>query len=611
VTIRPRQQLLEIWRSIVPPPEDGAHWGWDAYEEPNSVNAAEKLLCLIYPAYELAGFRFDVPDETAPDVVEALRPLGDRVSIPKRMVEILADHLRTWTAPSGAPRFSAGSYLRPLVPGDAPTTGQNDMDIVTSMSMSLTLSLSSLGFLRSFARQVRRDDLRARIAAVEVAMSRRLTAAMVGLVRSFCVRSFGPASPEGRTLLGMIGRPRSLDRDPADELLRRLLPIRYSLLETLPPLGGGFPELENRELLFECGWAWSVRRGAPEIAVSEDIGPQPPGVADPAPDLYFTVVALDGLMDIFSERTLIRGLLNHEQQRLAQILRLQAELTHHYWSTLARFGDGRWPLEKLPWHTVDGQGSDYFSLLVMSVVVQDLQRRRAGDDDLARTVDTIESLAARAGIPHPAESRDLRPPAHVPELILELRGSETLGPPMAWRLSDFAAILLKRAVQFAGLAGELESRERLMRLAERTLDHLWAQRLPSGRAAGLWHEPSREPLPGADARGPSWYHTERIVESLVAAADMLHRAPPRNARMTEMAHGMLIEAEHLIGQELLNVSTDAATSLHTGLQRMQSCLHRARAILRERPGSAYALIAGTLRELDELDAARQNIAPGV
>ncbi|GAA4962105.1 SCO2524 family protein [Yinghuangia aomiensis] len=601
--IRPRQQILEIWRGVARLSDPAGQGRQTA--EANSITDAEKLLCLMYPAYELDGFRLDTPDETADDVLDALRTLGDRVSIPRHLTEMIADFLEAYTEPDGTPVFSGGNCLVTADPGSRPAPAQLRLDVVNSLSMSLTLTLTSLRFLKAFGREVRRPDLRRRIAAVEEGLGKRLTASMVGLIRSFAVRTLPHTSPEGRALLGMLGNAQAHSRNADTRLANLLRPIRFGLIDLLDGADAP-PGLDDDEMLFECGWAWSVRKDAPLLTTAQDIGGQPDGVAEPVPDLYFTVIALDGLMDIFTDRTLMLSLLTAEQQQLAHTLRLQAELTHRYWSVVACFGDGTWPLERLPWQTVDGRASDYFTLLVMSVVAQDLLRRQAGDEDLERTIRTIELLAIRARIPQRGETAVAGRTRSAPAVNLELPGSETLGPPLRWPLSDFPTVLLKRAVQFAGLAHEPESRDRLLRLAEATLAHVWESRRQYGPADGLWHEPSRLPDDAAAPVAPSWTHTERVVESLVAAAGMLRGAPLRSTRVTELARGMILEAEHLLGQELLQVASGPVSSLHTSLQRMQSRLRRAREILGERPGSAYAIVAEVLRELDELTAARQH-----
>src|SRR5439155_11833866 len=104
----------------------------------------------------------------------------------------------------------------------------------------------------------------------------------------------------------------------------------------------------GENLLFECGWSWGVVRDAPTVDTTEPVGKQPEGVAVAEPYLHFTVIALDGIVDLFSDRTRVLGLLNPEQQRLAQALQLRWDISVNYWSQIARFGSGRWPLEDIP-----------------------------------------------------------------------------------------------------------------------------------------------------------------------------------------------------------------------------------------------------------------------
>ncbi|GAA0419203.1 hypothetical protein Acor_28870 [Acrocarpospora corrugata] len=70
-------------------------------------------------------------------------------------------------------------------------------------------------------------------------------------------------------------------------------------------------------LLVECGWTWGIVKDAPAVETPLDVGPQPEGVAGAAPILYFTVNAMAGIGDLFSERTRVLGLLNDDQMALA------------------------------------------------------------------------------------------------------------------------------------------------------------------------------------------------------------------------------------------------------------------------------------------------------
>ena len=158
--------------------------------------------------------------------------------------------------------------------------------------------------------------------------------------------------------------------------------LREALRETAARLrdldvGNERPEkLENPEMLFECGWTWGIADGAPEIEFAQDAGQQRPGYAHNAPYLYFTVVALDGIAELDSDRTRLLNLLNEDQLRMATALRLRFDLTQAYWATIARFGRGRWPLEDIPWCTTDDEESDFFSLLVTSIAVRGLAQQR-------------------------------------------------------------------------------------------------------------------------------------------------------------------------------------------------------------------------------------------
>ena len=226
---------------------------------------------------------------------------------------------------------------------------------------------------------------------LEQLCSQRLTAAMVGLLRSFTVNTFDPSDPPGRTHVH-DDQPdaASPTRSSSATCSQDLAEIRAGLRQELT-IGSGqvAEELDNRGRLFECGWSWGVVDGAPEIALRDQHRrTSPTGVAEARPYLYFTVVALDGIQDLFSERTRILGLLDEEQQRLARALQLRSDLTRQFWAKVATFGrGGRWPLEDLPWRTTDGRESDYYSVLLTSIVIEgagsesDRRRRRRADRD--------------------------------------------------------------------------------------------------------------------------------------------------------------------------------------------------------------------------------------
>ncbi|WP_035846545.1 SCO2524 family protein [Kitasatospora azatica] len=608
--IKPRQQLLEIWEAVA---DQLQHHGLEhAVEgtEPNSVSETERLLCLLYPATEVPALRLDVPDETADDVLAALRKLGDSVEIPRALLNGITEYFDRNTV-GGAPVFAGGDYYDSYEPGVEVTEEQRMLGVVDSYSLSITLCLATLGFLKVFSRGLSRPDLRRRADELAAATNVRLSAAMVALLRSFSVSAFEVDSPEGRSLCSLLNRSGESNRVVVEQLQRRLRPLRATIRDYFTIGLTSTDALENENLLFECGWSWGIVDGAPPIQTSEEVGPQEPGLAQDAPYLYFTVVALDGIADLFSDRTLTLGLLNEEQQRLAQALRLRWELTQRYWSALARFDDQAWPLENIPWRTTDRQESLYFSLLVSSILVQDLVRRRAPDTDLARTVAVLEELAVRSKTTRRMVPGDAALALHSPGVGLTLQGSERLGPLLRWSVTDFSAQLLKRTIQLGGLSQNITSHDRLLRLAESVMDHLWERRIGSGENAKLWDDLS--PVsPDVEEHGQvlSWSMTERMVEALIAAANLIEQTPIRSSRLTELATDLLSEADHLLDKEVMEASGGGFVSVLNTLRQSEARLQRARRLLRDRPGTACTLALQVLASLDELAAARRTASRG-
>lgn len=608
--LQPRLQTLEVWRAVAQFSRNGGGWTWGGRDLRNSISDAEQLLCVMYPAAMEHNLALDQPDYTAEDVLDALRPLGDSVEIPKVLVDVNADYMATYRLDSGTPVFAGETYFKPAETGTELTREQRALDVVDSYAMSISLTLSTLGFLKGFARSVRRPQLRDKIAELEAAASARLSAAMVGLLRSFCVNVFEPDSPPGLTLLRTLNQGGLPDRVVLDELRRTLRPVRVSLRDATLGLSQD-DSLDNENVLFECGWSWGVVDDALPVDTTEPIGEQPDGVALSAPYLYFTVVALDAISDLTSDRTRNLGVLNAEQKRLVEALQLRRDISLSYWSRIARFGRSRWPLEDIPWRTTDDEESDYFSLLVTAVVLLDLLARKATDDDLTRTVAVLEELAIRGRINRRVTKGDAAIRLHSPGVPLELVGAEKYGPRMVWMVSDFAALLLKRAVRAAELSRNNAARERLLTVAEDTLTHMWKRRMKSGPAVGLWDDLS-ELFPGSevDEQLPSWYLTERIVESLVIGASTVSARPIRSTKLQEVAGDLLSEADHLFSQEQLEASEQVGSAMHTSLQRIETKLQLAKRLHQERPGTATSITLDVLGELNDLALARQDATRG-
>jgi hypothetical protein len=616
--IRPRQELLEIWRAIAdysvrdsPEPDGEKTWEWEGRDGRNSISDAEQLLCIMLPATQAGPFGLDQPDDTAEDILRALRALGDAVEIPRQLIRFISEYFHRYTDVDGTPIFSGDTYFHSAEADVPPTDEQRALDIVDSYAISVRLTLAIIGFLGVLRTVVRGATMRNDIDSLEVMASNRLSAAMVGLLRSFTVATLEAGSPEERALLRTANQGGMPERKVVAEL-------RRALRETIAAFGemsigsGQAPEaLENPNRLFECGWSWGIVKDAPTIETTEKVGKQADGIAWNAPWLYFTVVAMDAIEDLFSERTRILNLLNEEQQRLARALQLRWELTRSYWATVAMFvGGPRWPLEDIPWRTTDDLESDYFSLLVTSLVVHDLVARRGSDAELARVGEVLIELGNRGRITRRLiEEGDPALRMHSPGVPFELLSSDARGGPMLrWLATDFAPLLLQRTARVAGLINDTERRARLLDLADRVWDHLAERRYDAGRARSLWDQPA-DVFNGITERHdlPSWYFTMRVVLGVVGTTKVLFSSPLSSGPLSEFAKELLSEAEHLFDQELLSRPVGANERMRATFTTINADLSRARSIVEDRPGTASALATKVLRDIDALAVARSDV----
>lgn len=612
--IQPRRDILEIWRATVDYCYHNGEWRWGGQVERNSISDAEQLLTILYPATVIQSLALGSVDQTADDVLEYLRPLGNEVDIPRRLIEIVGDYMRTYLI-DGTPNFSGGAYFQPEDEEAAEVApAQQNLDVVDSYSMSLTLCLSMLDFLRVYRQGLRSQRMLKAVDELEELSSQRLTAAMVGLLRSFTVNTFDPDDPPGRTMCAMINQSGLATEVVVRDLLEELAEIRTSIgQEVALGVGQVADELENRGRLFECGWSWGVVDGAPEVPYAGSIGKQPTGVAEARPYLYFTVAALDGIQDLFSERTRLLGLLTVEQQRLARALQLRWDLTQQFWAKIATFGGGnKWPIEDLPWITTDGGESDYYSLLLTSIVIEDAGTDRLVSADAHRIGTLLQELAHRGRITRRPMADDPAVALHMPGVRLRLIGSEKVaeGPRLQWTVPSFSSLVLKRLLRVAELLDDNAERVRTLDLADEIWKHIERRRITASAGRGLWDDPSQvfTGTSSASDRRPSWHQTERVMEALVAAANVTQSQPTAAADLLESAQQLLAEAEHLFDQERLRGTDDTGEQMRESFQVVGAKLRRARALLRDRPGTASVLAGDVLRELDTLDAARQDTA---
>jgi hypothetical protein len=367
-------------------------------------------------------------------------------------------------------------------------------------------------------------------------------------------------------------------------------------------------DLENPERLFECGWSWGPTLDAPRVTFLGEAGAQRDGYASDEPYLYFTVVALDAIADLFSERTRVLGLVSDDQSRLADALRKRWDLTQRYWATIASLGPGRWPLEDIPWRTTDGDESDFFSLLVTSIAARNLAAQRDTDADLIRIGDVLTELANRGRVIRRPLAADTAIRMHHPGVAFELFGMEAFGSPLHWIAADFAPLLLKRAIRVAQLISDVKLRGHLLRLANQVWRHVLDRRIDTGPHRDLWDQPENVfPAISGPSDRPSWHHTIRVVESLVLAASLISTHPLRSEPLADYAEDLLAEAEHLYDQELLAGSAGAGRPMRAKMEWMSQRLDRCREIMHERPASAAAVLTSVLQELDALAVARQDV----
>lgn len=603
--LQPSQQLLDIWRATAQASFRDGRWTWGGGRAGrNSISDAEQLLCLLMPATSLRSFVLDRPDETADGPLDALQILGDAVEIPRLLCDVLSEYFERYVDEDGTPVFSGNGYMESREPGVAPNAEQLDLDAVSSFATSVTLTLAAIGFVRVFRLVVRREDLRGRLERLEDLASVRLSAAMVGLLRSFAVSVFSVDSPEGAALCRLINAEDLTN----PELFRQL---RLELRQTIASLreltigSGEALGLDSPDRLFECGWSWGIVEDAPLVKTTEPVGTQRAGVAELAPYLHFTVVAMNAIDGLFTVRTRVLGLLNDEQQRLARALQLRSQFTSVYWTTIATWGTGTWPLEDLPWQATDSAESDYYSLLVTSLVIRGVGTVGSGPT-WSRLAAVLVELASRGRITRRPLADDPALRFHTPGVRIDLVGATRIDAPrLYWTLNDFSPLLLACCSRVQIMLTTTTERQRLLDLIDQVWRHLAGRRLGSGPGRGLWDQPGGV-FPRARERYelPSWLYTQRVVEALVVTVDNLTVAPARSASLATMAIDLISEADRLLTQELMRYSAVPAPALRETLNALQAKLALAGRVLDDRPGSAAALASDILRDLVQIHHTR-------
>lgn len=619
--IQPRFAILELWRAVLRRVVAQGRWQWNTLEERDSVSEAEQLLCVLYPATNRPELRLEEPNAIPDDVLDALRPLGDSVRIPRTLLIAVEEFLERHSSPDGTPEFSGGAAYVVSGEGGAVSDDQGTVDNVVSYATSINLCLSVIGFLGQYRERGARGDWVARVDRLLPRVRDRLTAALTGLLRSFTMNTmptYGSNAEEGEALIRQINQEQRPLHAVVSDFNQRMQLVRGRLREARLGVARA-DDLENPNLLFEIGWTWSIAEDAPAFQLDDEEGngqgPSPAelastqrkGYALSKPYLYFTLIALEAIELLSSERTRVLGLLDQRQERLASALFIRRDLTQIYWSQLARFGPSRWPLEDLPWRTVDGVESDYMTLLVCAVVLQDFARREANEDDLRRMQPLLSELANRSRITRRALREDQALRIHHPGLMVTLEGSERLGPLLQWRLTDFAPLLLRRVALAATLTSDQQRRDELLGLAAAIWNHLARRMFTGGEFRGLWDDPSRvfNEFEGEIVAQQSWTMTFRAVEALVGIWASQSNRATRNQDLGRLASAMISEAEYKLNQELA-YTVALQTPLQSTLQELRLAVSRAKTLSESQPATAFAVTVPILEELDRIGQGRDD-----
>jgi hypothetical protein len=554
VTFDPHREILEFWRAVARFSfKDGTYViGGPAHS--NSIDDARQLLCILWPATQLARYRLDDPELTGDEVLEPLKSIGDSRTVPQRLIRALAAYMLRYRNADGFPTFENGE--------DA-TVGH---DCVESFAASVQLCLATLGFVRVFRPSIVEPGMLAEADQLKRLADIRLSTAMVGLLRSFAVTAFDDDSAEGHALYQLIAQQHRQPEAVLAEYRLGIAEVRARVLNDIV-VGSVLPGGADRMTYVSCGWAWGVIRGAPAIETSVGGIRQAEGIAAPQPDPYLTWVASEAVRELLSTRTRLLDLLGDEQSRLALALQLRFELSRSYWSHLATFGAHRWPLEQLPW-PVDN--ADYTSVVVAGLVLHNVAATR-GNTDLAYALlfRVLGRLATRHAIVRPPRADD-SPPAVLSDdhrFRLSFADPDRVG----WHPApDLSAQLFAVLLDAAAMTDSEQLRREFIDLAELVWDHL-----PAG-------------MPTAN-----WRNAHRLISGLVNATDLMNGGAGRFRPALSFVHQLLADAATTF--ESLPDNVTAATR-----DDIAARLQRAELMVDQHPARAAALLYRVLEELDEL-----------
>ena len=325
--------------------------------------------------------------------------------------------------------------------------------------------------------------------------------------------------------------------------------------------------------------------------------------------MYFTVAALDAIHALHNRSGYH---LNPDQHELAQFLRTRAEITENYWFLMATYGDGRWPLEDIPWTTTDSESSVYSSLFMTSITIRLMGKREQTNRKLRRITNLLKEFAGHGRITRRVMRED-DPGAfvHVVGRNLELVGSDKLGgPTLGWRLTDYAFLLLKRTLELQSNTTTIQEYRDLMRLAQLLWHNLNIRRHGSDHPhEGLWDNPTNSGYPIDKSTDPidfTWRHTFKAIDCLVLAAENIrdnHKV--ENISMNELTQMLLTEANRELDRVLLQGHQNSGEKIAELIRNIERRLRWAEEQWRSNnTGMAIALVFKSLEELHPLKKAK-------
>lgn len=621
MALRTTDSLLAIYQRWVDVALSEQPWGDASNPDPsvdtdprarNSIADAEQLECFLLPQFSLKRFDLSefgrvgspevrVSDDRLATILSKLNPQTEKEGAeldPQALDETaakIADFLER-NSVDGQPTFGAGSYLSPSDDGDRSAEARTVPPVVDAYTMSLSVTLQASHLMDRWlthpdVKRKSQKSLQEQLLAVRLGCGTRLTAAMLGLSRSFASN----AVPDWQDAVERAFPNTTAIRD----IRRRLRP-------------------DDRPYTpFECGWSWGIT--PPNLVgwependyekIEGEAGLEARSAlarAEPAPYLYFTVTAMEGIADLMSPKVRGSDLINRGQAFLQSRLGFYMETTALYWAELV-FEDlgGRWAIEELPWSTSDGSWSDYWSLYLLLIATSSpaITSRFADESAIERLLLVLEELAQRARLtrnPYPRNDdpavRLHAPPGQaLPLLLASGNGGEGPVPSgYEWWIYDFGPKLLKLAGRVYGLARQRRLRERARELVDAIWDdHLALRRYDSTVMSYAWDDVHRvfeqldEPPRRDGYKMGSWYITERVVEGLVAVAHAEGQRTLTPDVSRELALEMLEELRWLTANE---VKTEEATA---------SQLSKAEELLDQYPAAAIGILTKVAEQVAE------------